>query len=133
MAPNKKLLNFNKYHKLARIVQGTYLYMLCSIQGLILVDMQRFQVPYHLKAIPEVQTYLNDAFQKSRHHGDLQDLYRRRYVPAFSTPLSKPTSLSTSLLVEPRQPADTPPASDMRQLFNWATRSQTQHVPHSAS
>jgi len=99
MSPNKKLLNFNKYHKLARIVQ----------------DMQRFQVPYNLKAIPEVQAYLNDAFQTSRHHGDLQDLYRR------------------SLLVEPRQPADTPPASDMRQLFNWATRSQSQQAPHSAS
>ncbi|KAF8895368.1 ras guanine nucleotide exchange factor domain-containing protein [Infundibulicybe gibba] len=88
---SKKLLNFNKYHKLARIVQ----------------DMQRFQVSYNLKAIPEVQEYLNDAFEKSRHHGDLQDLYRR------------------SLLVEPKQPADTAPVGDMRQLFNWATRSQS--------
>lgn len=91
-APGKKLLNFNKYHKLARIVQ----------------DMQRFQVPYNLKKIPEVQEYLQMAFENSRHHGDLQDLYRR------------------SLLVEPKQPADTPPPSDMRQLFNWATRSQAQ-------
>ncbi|KAG2156000.1 ras guanine nucleotide exchange factor domain-containing protein [Suillus bovinus] len=89
-APGKKLLNFNKYHKLARIVQ----------------DMQRFQVPYNLKKIPEVQEYLQMAFEKAKHHGDLQDLYRR------------------SLLVEPKQPADTPPPSDMRQLFNWATRSQ---------
>ncbi|KAI0789799.1 ras guanine nucleotide exchange factor domain-containing protein [Abortiporus biennis] len=88
--PEKKLLNFNKYHKLARIVQ----------------DMQRFQVHYNLKAIPEVQDYLKDAFEKSKHDGDLQDLYRR------------------SLLVEPKQPADTPPASDVRQLFGWTTRSQ---------
>ena len=42
--------------------------------------MQRFQVAYHLKAIPEVQEYLNVAFDNSKHHGDLQDLYRRRYV-----------------------------------------------------
>ncbi|KAH9941072.1 ras GEF [Amylocystis lapponica] len=98
-APEKKLINFNKYHKLARIVQ----------------DMQRFQVPYNLKAIPEVQEYLKDAFEKSRHRGDLQDLYRR------------------SLLVEPRQPADTPPASDVRQLFNWASRSQNQSTPTTAS
>ncbi|PPQ63616.1 hypothetical protein CVT24_004368 [Panaeolus cyanescens] len=92
---NKKLLNFNKYHKLARIVQ----------------DMQRFQVPYNLKAIPEVQEYLNDAFEKSKHHGDLQDLYRR------------------SLLVEPKQTqGDNPPTSDVRQLFSWATRSQPQHA-----
>jgi len=32
---------------------------------------------------------------------------------------------SSSLLVEPKQPADTVPMSDMRQLFNWATRSQS--------
>jgi hypothetical protein len=44
------------------------------------LDMQRFQVAYHLKAIPEVQEYLNFAFDNSKHHGDLQDLYRRRYV-----------------------------------------------------
>ncbi|KAJ6477309.1 ras guanine nucleotide exchange factor domain-containing protein [Mycena vitilis] len=90
MNANKKLLNFNKYHKLARIVQ----------------DMQRFQVPYQLRAIPEVQLYLNGAFDNSKHHGDLQDLYRR------------------SLLVEPRQAADTTAAADMRQLFGWATRTQ---------
>ncbi|KAJ7069680.1 ras guanine nucleotide exchange factor domain-containing protein [Mycena amicta] len=87
--PDKKLINFNKYHKLARIVQ----------------DMQRFQVQYPLKCIQEVQEYLQGAFQMSKHHGDLQDLYRR------------------SLLVEPRQAADTTPATDMRQLFSWATRS----------
>ncbi|KAH7885313.1 ras guanine nucleotide exchange factor domain-containing protein [Phlebopus sp. FC_14] len=92
LVPGKKLLNFNKYHKLARIVQ----------------DMQRFQVSYNLKKIPEVHEYLSVAFENSKHHGDLQDLYRR------------------SLLVEPKQPADTPPTSDMRHLFNWATRSQAQ-------
>lgn len=40
--------------------------------------MQRFQAPYNLKAIPEVQQYLNGAFEKARHHGGLDDLYRRR-------------------------------------------------------
>ena len=34
--------------------------------------------------------------------------------------------MTSSLLVEPKQPADTPPSSDMRHLFNWATRSQVQ-------
>ncbi|KAJ7743773.1 ras guanine nucleotide exchange factor domain-containing protein [Mycena metata] len=89
MNPERKLLNFNKYHKLARIVQ----------------DMQRFQVPYHLRPIPEVQQYLTVDFNKAKHHGDLQDLYRR------------------SLLVEPRQAADTA-APDMQQLFGWTTPSQ---------
>ena len=45
-----------------------------------LPDMQRFQVPYNLKEIPEVHEYLNFVFQKSRRNGDLQDLYRRRCV-----------------------------------------------------
>ncbi|RDX49923.1 ras GEF [Lentinus brumalis] len=94
-APEKKLLNFNKYHKLARIVQ----------------DMQRFQVPYNLKVIPEVQVYLRDAFEKSQRQGDLQDLYRR------------------SLLVEPKQSAEAPPSSDVRQLFAWASRSQQSVSP----
>ncbi|KAL7280074.1 hypothetical protein ACG7TL_006489 [Trametes sanguinea] len=98
-APEKKLINFNKYHKLARIVQ----------------DMQRFQVPYNLKEIPEVQVYLQDAFEKSQRQGDLQDLYRR------------------SLLVEPKQSAETPPSSDVRQLFAWASRSQPSVTPTSAS
>jgi hypothetical protein len=50
-----------------------------SAQDLFL-DMQRFQVPYNLKKIPEVQEYLQMAFENSKHHGDLQDLYRRRFV-----------------------------------------------------
>ena len=43
-------------------------------------DMQRFQLPYNLKEIPEVQEYLQFCFEKSKHHGDLEDLYRRRFV-----------------------------------------------------
>lgn len=42
--------------------------------------MTRFQVPYTLKEIPEVQEYLSVAFENSKRKGDLQDLYRRRYV-----------------------------------------------------
>ncbi|KAI0031075.1 ras guanine nucleotide exchange factor domain-containing protein [Vararia minispora EC-137] len=92
IAADKKLINFNKYHKMARIVQ----------------DLQRFQVPYTFQVIPEVQTFLHDAFERSKHHGDLQDLYRR------------------SLLVEPKQLADTPPASDARSvLFPWSKQTPT--------
>ncbi|KAI9510606.1 ras GEF [Russula earlei] len=93
LAAEKKLINFSKYHKMARIVQ----------------DIQRFQIPYMLKEIMEIQDYLKDAFEKSKDHGDLQDLYRR------------------SLLVEPRQPADTTPSGDVRQLFPWTNRSHATH------
>ena len=47
------------------------------------LDMQRFQVPYTLKEIPEVQEYLKDAFEQSKNRTDLQDLYRRRYRRQF--------------------------------------------------
>ncbi|KAF8578064.1 ras GEF [Ramaria rubella] len=96
--PNRKLINFNKYHKLARIVQ----------------DMQRFQVPYNLKEIPEVQQYLMVQFDQAKNVGDLQDLYRR------------------SLLVEPRRLADAPiPAGDgkpMLQLWGLGSLSRSQTV-----
>ncbi|KAI9443130.1 ras guanine nucleotide exchange factor domain-containing protein [Lactarius indigo] len=95
LAADKKLINFSKYHKMARIVQ----------------DIQRFQVHYVLKEIPEVQDFLNEAFERSKHHGDLQDLYRR------------------SLLVEPRQAADATPSGDVRQLFSWTNRSQVSQQP----
>ena len=88
--------------------------------------MQRFQVAYHLKAIPEVQEYLNVAFDNSKHHGDLQDLYRRRYVYIPFSQLFSLFIVVESLLVEPKNTADTHPTSDMRQLFSWATRFQPQ-------
>ncbi|KAI0087803.1 ras guanine nucleotide exchange factor domain-containing protein [Irpex rosettiformis] len=105
--PEKQLLNFNKYHKLARIIQGRQFPHHGLLFRLIIdEDMQRFQVPYTLKEIPEVQEYLKDAFEKSKNRTDLQDLYRR------------------SLLIEPKRAVDQPPSSDVRQpLFQWA-RSQ---------
>ncbi|EIW81023.1 ras GEF [Coniophora puteana RWD-64-598 SS2] len=93
----RQLVNFNKYHKLARIVQ----------------EMQRFQVPYTLKKIPEVQDYLKLSFEKTKQHGDFEDLYQR------------------SLLVEPKQGADVGPgqANDMRQFFNWGRSQQPVTTP----
>jgi son of sevenless len=66
--------------------------------------MQRYQVPYNLKTVPEVQEFLQAAFEQSRTKNDLQDLYRR------------------SLLVEPKRAVDTAPSTDGRQLFSWASR-----------
>ena len=80
LAADKKLINFSKYHKMARIVQGTVMpHSENRISESSLSDIQRFQVRYSLKEVPEVQDFLNDAFERSKHHGDLQDLYRRRY------------------------------------------------------
>jgi son of sevenless len=73
------LINFNKYHKLARIVQGrSFQHEPVVTFYPLLSDMQRFQVSYNLKEIPEVHEYLKFALEKSMRQGDLQDLYRRR-------------------------------------------------------
>ncbi|KAH9936172.1 ras guanine nucleotide exchange factor domain-containing protein [Fomitopsis serialis] len=86
-SPDKKLLNFNKYHKLARIVQ----------------DMQRFQTPYNLKQIPEVQEYLRDAFERSARQGDLQDStgavsWLSPSIPPTLLPRATSDSCSTGLV-----------------------------------
>jgi son of sevenless-like protein len=78
LATDKKLINFSKYHKMARIVHGTVAFYFEKRGSESLPDIQRFQVHYVLKEIPEVRDFLNDAFERSKHHGDLQDLYRRR-------------------------------------------------------
>ena len=66
---------------MARIVQGNIVAFRSEkrMSESLSSDIQRFQVHYSLKEILEVQDFLNDAFERSKHHGDLQDLYRRRY------------------------------------------------------
>lgn len=67
------------------------------------LDMQRFQVPYNLKEIPEVQEYLNGAFENAKHHGDLQDLYRRRFVSISATSCAL-LNTRTACLSNPNNP-----------------------------
>jgi len=52
--------------------------MLVCVELNIRTDVRRFQVPYNLRAIPEVQQYLHTLFQVTKRSGDLQELYRRR-------------------------------------------------------
>ncbi|CAE6448556.1 hypothetical protein ACGC1H_005559 [Rhizoctonia solani] len=92
----RTLVNFDKYRRLAAIAE----------------DVKRFQVPYNLIEIPEVQKYLEYAFEKVKKTGnDLHDLYRR------------------SLLVEPRQPTDSleTKTSSIKssELFGWASRDKS--------
>ncbi|CAE6464240.1 unnamed protein product [Rhizoctonia solani] len=94
--PTRTLLNFDKYRRLAAIAE----------------DVQRFQTPYNLIEIPEVQKYLDYAFERVKKSGnDLHDLYRR------------------SLLVEPRQPTDSLETKTnsikSSELFGWASRDKS--------
>ena len=133
-APEKKLINFTKFQKLVRIVQGTSLvtcFALIKTYGVLAqcVDMQRFQVPYSFKTLPEVQDYLRFCLDKSKDHVDLEDLYRRRLVethlPIFFVSARFNFDCLRSLLVEPKQPAEPAPSSELKQLFGWGNRNSS--------
>lgn len=101
--PSKKLLNFDKYVKMSRIIG----------------DLQRFQLPYNLLEVPEIQNYLeltlNDV-QRGKGAGTADDLYRRSL-------LLEPRSNNASSS-EPSGPATITArgGSDIKlglDLFNW--------------
>ncbi|BGP65911.1 Ras guanine nucleotide exchange factor bud5 [Rhodotorula toruloides] len=90
-----QLINFDRYHKMARIVG----------------ELQRFQSPYPLVEVPEIQAYLSQQLEGLKRGQDAQSLYRQ------------------SLLIEPRQaPGPGSSAASIissndghkhRDLFNW--------------
>lgn len=66
--PKKKLLNFDKYVKMSRIIG----------------ELQRFQLPYNLIEVTEIQNYLNyvlenvgDSNNSNGGMGVAEDLYRK--------------------------------------------------------
>lgn len=63
--PNKRLLNFDKYVKMSRIIG----------------DLQRFQTPYNLSEVPEIQEFLQTMLESSSQSGKnavtAEELYRR--------------------------------------------------------
>lgn len=75
----------------------------------IIGDLQRFQMPFNVQELPEVQSYVQQALASLQHGGSPDSLYRR------------------SLLVEPREPSDTSAAAAYQadlagkttSLFNW--------------
>lgn len=70
-----EVINFDKYMKTAKIIS----------------EFQRFQIPYRLAEVSELQTWLQDEMIRVRSSSEMQTFYRR------------------SLVLEPREPA-MPPA-----------------------
>ncbi|KAK4047487.1 Ras guanine nucleotide exchange factor bud5 [Microbotryomycetes sp. JL201] len=85
--PTLRLINFDRYQKMARIVG----------------DLKRFQQPYNLAEVAELQQFLRHALDELTHGGDAQSLYRQ------------------SLLVEPRDvaPSITSQQTTRSDFFNW--------------
>ncbi|GAA5872216.1 hypothetical protein JCM16303_001019 [Sporobolomyces ruberrimus] len=89
--PSLRLINFDRYQKMSRIIG----------------DLQRFQVPYTLVEVPELQTLLSTMLEGPLKHGqDAQSLYRQ------------------SLMIEPRSNAPSTKSGSMDgrskgDVFNW--------------
>lgn len=74
---NRPIINFGKYVKTTRVIG----------------DLQRFQVPYKLTAVPEMQDWMESQISRVRNaeQGNVQNYYRR------------------SLMIEPREGSNPPP------------------------
>ncbi|CDW94929.1 hypothetical protein [Sporisorium scitamineum] len=119
--PEKKLLNFDKYIKISRIVG----------------EVQRFQVPYHLVEVPEMQKFLKSALddvQGAQGGRGADDLYRRSLLlepragskasasaASSSTGTSGTASLTGSLAMRQSSSGTTSENGKLAGLdiFNW--------------
>ncbi|KAH9812445.1 ras guanine nucleotide exchange factor domain-containing protein [Melampsora americana] len=61
MNPNLKLINFDRYQKMSKIIN----------------DLQRFQVPYSLIEVPEIVSFIKQSLTTLKHAGSADSLYRR--------------------------------------------------------
>ena len=78
-AGQMEVINFDKHMKTARIIG----------------EFQRFQIPYRLAEVPELQTWLQSELVRVRSSSEMQKFYRR------------------SLVLEPRKPPPVPPAESV--------------------
>jgi hypothetical protein len=59
----------------------------------IVGDLQRFQIPYSLVELPDIQNYLNNALEALQHGGDVSSLYVLSYC---TSPRQQLTSFGTT-------------------------------------
>ncbi|EEQ28414.1 Ras guanine nucleotide exchange factor bud5 [Microsporum canis] len=85
-----EVINFDKHMKTAKIIS----------------ELQRFQIPYRLNEVPELQTWIQDQLVRVRSAGDkcFQKYYRRSLVleprERATTPRGSPTEPSPSLFAK---------------------------------
>ncbi|KAI8459773.1 ras guanine nucleotide exchange factor domain-containing protein [Phakopsora pachyrhizi] len=62
--PNLKLINFDRYQKMAKIV----------------IEIERFQVPFNLTEVPEIVSFIQNALENLVHKGSADILYQRSLI-----------------------------------------------------
>lgn len=104
------VINFDKHMKTAKIIS----------------ELQRFQIPYRLAEVPELQTWMQNELVRVRSNGEksLQTFYRRSLIlePREITPRPalQPTESSASSILEN--------AKDKFDLFSWTHPSKAKSV-----
>ncbi|BGP27635.1 ras-like guanine nucleotide exchange factor [Rhodotorula toruloides] len=90
-----QLINFDRYHKMARIVG----------------ELQRFQSPYPFVEVPEIQAYLSQQLEGLKRGQDAQSLYRQSLLIEPRQAL-RPGSSAASII-------SSNDGHKHRDLFNW--------------
>ncbi|KAE8145400.1 ras guanine nucleotide exchange factor domain-containing protein [Aspergillus avenaceus] len=104
------VINFDKHMKTARIIS----------------ELQRFQIPYRLTEVPELQTWMQNELVRVRSNGEksMQTFYRRSLVleprdPPPTPRSTQPESSASSILEN---------AKDKFDFLSWAHQSKTKSV-----
>ncbi|EQL27945.1 hypothetical protein BDFG_09252 [Blastomyces dermatitidis ATCC 26199] len=106
---SKLVINFDKHMKTAKIIS----------------ELQRFQIPYRLAEVPELQTWIQDQLVRVRSAGEksFQNYYRRSLV---LEPREQPLQRSSPREPNPALARETP--KDKFDFLSWAHSSKTKTV-----
>lgn len=111
--PSKSVINFDKHMKTAKIIS----------------ELQRFQIPYRLTEVPELQTWMQDQLVRVRSSGQSNvQLYYRRSL--LLEPREQPLRPATAETSDPNIPGKDANAKDKFDLFGWSHISKEKQGLH---
>lgn len=105
----KEVINFDRHMKIAKIIS----------------ELQRFQIPYRLAEVPELQAWMQDELVRVRSNGEMipQTFYRRSLV--LEPRETQPQRVNTNLPAEPGA-SMLENAKDKFDFLSWAHSSKQQ-------
>ncbi|SLM40414.1 SH3 domain [Lasallia pustulata] len=111
--PIKSVINFDKHMKTARIIS----------------ELQRFQIPYRLTEVPELQTWIQDQLVRVRSSGqsNVQLYYRRSLMLEPREQILRPAMAET---LESNSSGKDASAKDRFDLFGWSHLSREKQGLH---
>ncbi|KAJ5501549.1 Guanine-nucleotide dissociation stimulator CDC25 [Penicillium expansum] len=108
------VINFDKHMKTARIIS----------------ELQRFQIPYRLTEVPELQAWMQNEFVRVRSNGETiaQNFYRRSLVLEPKEPSRSGTTLQSQTSQSESVPSMLDNAKDKFDFLSWTTQSKAKSV-----